>query len=134
MVDTHFRLSFLALDCTGLQGMAGEKRCLRRSSFPPGKRCREQAARAAALAVGRVGARRVAGRSVVMGRAVVRREAVGRAAVVGLEVNKAAVVEAAARVRVDSVKPVVRVVAVPRMTTKVVLVAVARVGVARKPR
>ena len=76
-----------------------------------------------------------------MGRAVVRREAVGRAAVVGLEVNKAAVVEvsmrareAAARVRVDSEKPVVRVVAVPRMTTKVVLVAVARVGGARKPR
>ena len=120
--------------------MASERCCLEHSSSPPGKRCREQAARAAALAVGRVGARRVAGRSVVMGRAVVRREAVGRAAVVGLEVNKAAVVEvsrareAAARVRVDSVKPVVRVVAVPRMTTKVVLVAVARVGVARKPR
>ena len=89
-----------------------------------------------ALAVGREGVGRVAGRSVVMGKAVGRREVARRAAVVGLEVNKAEAVavprarEAAMGVRVDAV--MVRARAVPGMTTKVVLVAVARVGVGRK--
>ena len=79
---------------------------------------------------------RVTGRWVVMGKAVGRRKVARRAAVVGLEVNKAEAVavprarEAAMGVRVDAV--MVRARAVPRMTTKVVLVAVAEVGVGRK--
>ena len=61
-------------------------------------------------------------------------EAARKAAVVGLEVNKAEAAavprarEAAARAIVDAVMVGAR--AVPRMTTKVVFVAVAEVGVA----
>ena len=86
--------------------------------------------------MGREGVGRVAGRSVVMGKAVGRREVARRAAVVGPEVNKAAAVavprarEAVARVKAALARARVEV---PRVTTMVLLMAAARVGVGLGP-